>query len=76
MTSKLTLSIDSEVIEAAKDYAAATGTSVSQLVEDYLAAITVPAERSKQPPILGRLRGSMRKVDVDDYREHVHKKYR
>ena len=76
MTSKLTLSIDSEVIEAAKEYAASTGTSVSQLVEDYLAAITVPAERSKQPPILARLRGSMQKVDVDDYRKHVQKKYR
>jgi hypothetical protein len=76
MTSKLTLSIDADVIEAAKDYAAATGTSVSQLVEDYLTAITVPAERTKQPPILTRLRGSMQKVDVDDYREHVHKKYR
>jgi hypothetical protein len=36
---KLTLSVDPKVIEAAKEYAAETGTSVSQLVEDFLSAV-------------------------------------
>jgi predicted HicB family RNase H-like nuclease len=34
--SRLTLSIDHRVIERAKKYAARHGTSVSQLVEEYL----------------------------------------
>ena len=76
MATKLTLSIDPEVVEAAKEYAASTGTSVSQLVEDYLAAITSPPERTREPPILARLRGSMRNVDIEDFHEHVQKKYR
>ena len=75
MASKLTLIIDEGVIEAAKDYAAATGTTLSRLVEDYLRAIAPHAERSKAP-ILGRLRGSMRNADVDDHREHLTKKHR
>jgi hypothetical protein len=76
MPSKLTLSIDPDVVEAAKEYAASTGTSVSQLVEDYLTAITSPPERSAAPPILARLRGSMKDVDLDDFHQHVQKKYR
>ena len=76
VASKLTLSIDPDVVEAAKEYAASTGTSVSQLVEDYLAAITSSTERTAQPPILARLRGAMKDVDIDDFHRHVQKKYR
>ena len=45
------------------------GTSVSQLVEDYLAAI-VASPTVSSAPVLNRLRGSMRGVDVEDYRRH------
>ena len=75
MTAKLTLSVDPRVIAAAKRYAAESGTSVSQLVEDYLAAIVAGPVRAPEPPVLARLRGSMRDIDVDDYRRHLVEKY-
>ncbi len=75
MTAKLTLSVDSDVIEAAKRYAAATGTSVSQLVEAYLSTIVAPQAPSTTPPILARLRGSMQGVSIDEHHEHLAAKY-
>ncbi len=75
MTVKLTLSVDPQVVLAAKVYAAAAGTSVSQLVEDYLAAIVTGPSSSGATPVLARLRGSMRAVEIGDYRAHVVEKY-
>jgi len=80
MTTKLTLTVDPRVIAAAKQYAADSGTSVSRLVEDYLAAIVAapaPARPAPAPsaPVLARLRGSMRDVALEDYRVHQVEKY-
>ena len=75
MTAKLTLTVHPNVIAAAKRYAAASGTSVSQLVEDYLAAIVAEPATVVAPPVLARLRGSMRHIDVEEYRRHVLAKY-
>lgn len=75
MTTKLTLSVDPQVVLAAKLYAAAAGTSVSQLVEDYLAAIVAGPSCATAAPVLARLRGSMRTVEVGDYRAHIIEKY-
>lgn len=75
MTAKLTLTVDPDVIAAAKRYAAASGTSVSQLVEDYLAAISAAPAAVASPPVLARLRGSMRGADVADYQRHLVEKY-
>ena len=75
MTAKLTLTVDPKVIAAAKRYAAASGTSVSQLVEDYLTAISTAPDAIQAPPVLARLRGSMRGADIADYRRHVVEKY-
>ena len=83
MNAKLTLSVDPRVVAAAKRYAAETGTSVSQLVEDYLAAIAGPpaaitgasAAATPATPILARLRGSLRGVNVEDHRRHLAEKY-
>ena len=75
MTAKLTLTVDPHVIAAAKRYAAEAGTSVSQLVEDYLAAIVATPGSPPTAPVLARLRGSMRGVDVEDYERHQVEKY-
>ncbi len=40
MNTKLTLSIEQEVIEAAKDYAKKHGRSLSNIVEEYLKALS------------------------------------
>jgi len=75
--SKLTLSVNDEVIRRAKRYAAERGTSVSGLVEGYLSLVTRP-ERSAadEPPVLKMLRGAAQGIDPEDYRRHVTRKYR
>lgn len=75
MTVKLTLTVDPRVVAAAKQYAAQAGTSVSQLVEDYLAAIVAAPEPVPAPPTLARLRGSLRGVELSDYRTYQIQKY-
>lgn len=75
-TQKLTLSVDPDVVEAAKRYAAAHGTSVSQLVEAFLAAVSAENVPSRITPVLARLRGALSEVSIDDHREHLAEKYR
>lgn len=72
---KLTLSVDPAVIDAAKSYAAAHGTSVSQLVEDFLASVASPPRGGEATPVLQRLRGSLRGVGIEDHRRHLVEKY-
>jgi hypothetical protein len=76
--SKLTLSVDDDVIRRAKRYAAKRATSVSQLVEQYLDLLSGrPQKAGKQdPPVLRMLRGAARGVKVEDYRRHLLQKYR
>lgn len=74
---KLTLSVDAHVVARAKRYARAHGTSVSGLVEKLLdaAASPVPAGDAA-PPILARLRGSLKGGGRGDYRRYLERKYR
>lgn len=44
MNTKLTLSLDKSVIEAAKDYAKKSGRSLSQIIETHLRKITYQAD--------------------------------
>lgn len=69
---KLTHSVDAEVVEAAKRYAALQGTSVSQLVEDFLATVARPQASSPAPPVLSRLRGALRDLDLDEDARQAH----
>ncbi|HXB53708.1 MAG TPA: DUF6364 family protein [Vicinamibacteria bacterium] len=78
--SKLTLSVDEEVVERAKRYAAKRGTSVSRLVETYLDALARPLAVRDQdlPPITRRLRGILKgaRYSREDYIDHLERKYR
>ena len=92
MKTKLTLRLDDAVIERAKAYAAARGTSVSGLVEDYFRLVAsglhgdgghTPAEpaadwRAALPPITRSLVGLAEGVDVteQDYKRYLEEKYR
>lgn len=69
MKTKLTLRLDEDVIDRAKAYAAARGTSVSGLVEDYFRLVAVggdggppsgaaPDWREGLPPVVRDLLGS------------------
>ena len=52
MATKLTLSLDSKIIESAKKYAKRHGTSISRLVEEHLASITkFGTSRQKKEPL-------------------------
>ena len=73
---KLTLSVDQNVVERAKEYAADHGTSVSSLVERLLDLVASPGKPHASTPVLSKLRGSMRKGSVADYRKYLERKYR
>jgi len=75
---KLTLSVEESVVGRAKKYAAARGTSVSRLVEDYLRLIAEDAIQEKAAtPVLARWRGTLKgsRADGGDYRRYLEKKY-
>lgn len=73
---KLTLSVAEKVIRGAKRYAAARGTSISQLVERYLGLLSKPFRPDDQTPVLRMLRGAARRVPAGAYRRHRSRKYR
>jgi Family of unknown function (DUF6364) len=63
--SKLTLSIDSRVVLHAKRAAAKRGISVSSLAEPFLALLGKPEPSLHDTPVLAKLRGSLRAVDMN-----------
>jgi hypothetical protein len=77
---KLTLSVDEEIVQRAKRYAAKRGTSVSRLVETYLDALARSPTLKDQdlPPITRRLRGILKgaKYSRADYIDYLDRKYR
>jgi hypothetical protein len=74
---KLTLSVDAGVVARAKRYALARGTSVSGLVERMLdLAAGSPAGAEETPPVLAKLRGTLKRGDARDYRRYLERKYR
>jgi hypothetical protein len=88
MQTKLTLRLEGELIEAAKRYADARGTSLSKLVAGYLDALTRPADSSPEDdwkttlsPItrnlvgLGRTDAGRLEVDESDYHRYLEEKH-
>ena len=74
---KLTLSVDASVVERAKQYARARGMSVSGLVEQMLdLAASGSDQRAITPPVLSRLRGSLKGVAQADYHRYLERKHR
>jgi hypothetical protein len=73
---KLTLSVDPNVVRGAKRYAAAQGTSVSQLVERYLDLLSRRFDMTSAPPVLRMLRGAARGIPADAHRKHLLRRYR
>lgn len=73
MNTKLTLTIDKEVIEIAKEFAKSKGQSLSELVENYFKFVTVnrPSVKEKQlSPKVRKLRGII-KTDVNLNYKHI-----
>jgi len=81
MDAKLTLKLNSDIIEEAKIYAKESNTSLSKLIENYLSAITAKnSKRRKVNPIVKSLTGIITLDDKKDYREsytkYLIKKYK
>lgn len=65
MDKKLTLSLDQRIIEQAKIYAKTNKTSLSKLIESYLAALTNPDDRKPEiTPLVQSLSGVIELPDV------------
>lgn len=82
MNTKLTLTIEKEVIQTAKEYAKEKGQSLSDLVENYFKLITRNRRTIKPEqlsPRIQRLRGIITIEDDIDYKavlaEELAKKY-
>lgn len=78
MQTKLTLRLDDQLIRAAKEYAARSRRSLSQVVAEYFSAITSRNELpSRLTPTVSALKGALKgaEFDVDDYHAHVEDKH-
>ncbi|MCL6613561.1 MAG: DUF6364 family protein [Firmicutes bacterium] len=71
MTTKLTLSMDEKVIKKAKEYAAKKKKSLSQLIEDFLKALTANGDGNQHPypPLTAGLAGIIKDEGIGDLRE-------
>lgn len=87
MQTKLTLRLERDLIERAKRYARARGTSVSQIVANYFQALTAEEEDASEPrdhwkqdlppitrSLVGLAAGS--NLDEEDYRRYLEEKHR
>lgn len=82
MNTKLTLTIEKEVIEIAKEYAKEKGQSLSEMVENYFKLITVNRRKvnpKQLSPKVQKLRGIIKTNGNIDYKqiltEELSKKY-
>lgn len=73
MNTKLTLTIEQTIIEKAKKYANARGRSLSNIIENYLKAITKENENehSELTPIVKTLKGSFKAPEKMNYKKEL-----
>ena len=75
---KLTLSVDDEIIELAKDLARERGLSVSQMVSAFFSSVASSSKMPEDlPPVLAKLCGVLKpeEADLGKYRHHLESKY-
>jgi len=75
MNTKLTLTIKKEVIQKANKYAKQKKQSLSDIIENYLKAITqdVVNEEIEMTPVVKSLKGSFKAPKEFDYKEELTK---
>jgi hypothetical protein len=76
MNTKLTLTIEQTIIEKSKTYANVKGRSLSNIVENYLRAITneVNIESIELTPLVKSLKGSFKAPKNIDYKKELSKR--
>ncbi len=77
MQTKLTLRLESELIEQAKEHAKQQGKSLSQVVADYFAVFALDSKNKKIAPITQSLTGVLKesKLDKKDYEKYLEEKH-
>lgn len=79
MDTKLTLKLDSNIIEQAKAYAKSKNTSLSKLIETYLDLLTNPKNEQEITPLVKSLSGVVKLPQNYDskteYKKHILNKY-
>jgi hypothetical protein len=75
MNTKLTLTIEQNVVNKAKIYAKLNGHSLSDIIENYLKVITKDGAKSEieMTPIVKSLRGSFKAPSNFNYKEELSK---
>ncbi|WKN45536.1 DUF6364 family protein [Tunicatimonas pelagia] len=74
MNTKLTLTIEKEIIERAKNYAKDKNRSLSDIVENYLKVLTEKEKNDKNQklnPIVESLKGSFKMPKNMDYKKEL-----
>ena len=72
MNTKLTLTIEQELIQKAKEYAKNKNRSLSDLIENYLKVLTKKEEKAtKLNPSIESLRGSFKAPKNFDYKKEL-----
>jgi len=72
MQSKLTLTIEQEIIKQAKEYAKNKGRSLSELIENYLKVVLEDKKEKIQiSPSIRKLQGSVQLPKDFDYKEEL-----
>ncbi len=72
MNTKLTLTIEQSIIEKAKSYAKEKGRSLSDIIENYLKAITTEQRIIEDiSPLVNSLRGSFKSPESFDYKKEL-----
>jgi hypothetical protein len=72
MNTKLTLTIEQSIIKKAKSYAKEKGQSLSDIIENYLKAITTEKRVVEDiSPLVNSLRGSFKAPESFDYKKEL-----
>lgn len=79
MKTKLTLRLDDNLIESAKEYSAKRGKSVSRIVADLFEIIKNEKLKKEPdlPPTVSSLKGALKGKGINekDYKKHLEEKY-
>ena len=74
MNTKLTLTIEQEIIKRAKQYAKDKNSSLSDIIENYLKALTKEEEKQKERslnPVVKSLKGSFKMPGDMNYKKEL-----
>ena len=79
MQTKLTLRLEKDLVDQAKEYAAKRGKSVSKMVADYFLLLKEKSHGQPEEltPIVSSLKGALRGAEVNklDYKKYLEDKY-